>query len=85
MNTMTPLRKHVIEYYQGNKLLGTTTHDGEVQQAEVGYYGKTLITSGEVRLKRIYRASELAPIEVVKYNLQGRITSPRDFGEKTEA
>jgi len=25
------------------------------------------------------------PIEVIRYNLQGRITSPRDFGEKTKA
>jgi hypothetical protein len=67
------IAKHTVEYYQGNKFLGSIVCEGEVPQEAVGYYGKTLITAGEVRLKRIHKATEAKPIEVVKYNLQGRI------------
>jgi hypothetical protein len=69
---MKPLNKHIAEYYQGNKFLGSTTHEGEVPQDQVGYYGKALMTDGTVRLKRVYKASAATPIEVVRYNLQGR-------------
>ena len=69
---MKSLNKHIREYYQGNKFLGSTTHDGEVPQEKVGYYGATKMTTGEVRLKRIHKATQERPIEVVLYNLQGR-------------
>ena len=69
---MKPLNKHIEEYYQGNKYLGSTTHDGEVPQEQVGYYGQRKMTEGEVRLKRVYKASEANPLTVVYYNLQGR-------------
>lgn len=70
--TMKPLNKHVTEYYQGNKFLGSVVNDGEIPQAEVGYYGRTFMTDGTVRLKRVHKASKQTPIEVVRYNLQGR-------------
>ena len=69
---MKALNKHIQEYYQGTKFLGTTTHEGEVPQDQVGYYGRTFITDGTVRLKRVHKASAATPIEVVRYNLQGR-------------
>lgn len=69
---MKPLNKHIAEYYQGNKFLGSITHEGEVPQNQVGYYGRTFMTDGTVRLKRVHKASKQTPIEVVRYNLQGR-------------
>lgn len=70
---MKPLNKHITEYYRGNKFLGATTHEGEVPQAEVGYYGQRQMTSGEVKLKRVYKATEADPLTTIRYNLQGRI------------
>lgn len=69
---MISLNKHIKEYYQGNKFLGSTTHEGEVPANRVGYYGMTKMTEGEVRLKKVYKASAQRPIEVVCYNMQGR-------------
>lgn len=69
---MKPLNKHIVEYYQGTKFLGSTTHEGEVPQSEVGYYGQRLMTEGEVRLRRVHKATTIAPITMVRYNLQGR-------------
>lgn len=69
---MKPLNKHITEYYLGNKFLGTTTHEGEVPQEEVGYYGQRQMTDGEVRLKRIHKATAEKPLTTIRYNLQGR-------------
>ena len=69
---MNSMNKHIAEYYQGNKYLGSITHDGEVPQEQVGYYGQRKMTEGEVRLKRVHKASEANPLTVVYYNLQGR-------------
>ena len=70
---MQPLDKHIVEYYKANKFLGSIVLDGEIPQAEVGYHGKQFIDEGEVRLKRVYKATVESPIEVVRYNLQGRV------------
>ncbi len=67
------LDKHVREYYRGNKYLGSTTHDGQVPQSQVGYNGRRNMTSGQVVLKRIHRATEGDPLTVIYYNLQGRL------------
>jgi hypothetical protein len=69
---MKNLNKHIQEYYQGTKFLGTTTHIGEVSQDQVGYHGRTFMTDGAVRLKRLHKATKETPVEVVRYNLQGR-------------
>ena len=69
---MKSLNKYIAEYYQGNKYLGSITHDGEVPQEQVGYYGQRKVTQGEVRLKRLHKASEANPLTVIYYNLQGR-------------
>lgn len=79
------LDKHVVEYYQGNKFLGSIVINGTIPDDLQGYYGKTLMKAGQVKLKRIHKATDDNPIEVIRYNLQGRITRPRDFGEKIEA
>lgn len=73
MRQMQPLDKHVVEYYKDNKFLGSTVLDGEIPQAEVGYYGKQFMVEGEVRLNKVYKATAESPIEVVRYNLQGRV------------
>lgn len=69
------LDKHVIEYYRGNKYLGSTTHDGQVPQSQVGYNGRRNMTSGQVVFKRIHRATEEDPLTIIYYNLQGRINN----------
>jgi hypothetical protein len=66
---MKPLNKHIAEYYQGNKFLGSITHDGEVPQEQVGYYGQRKMTEGEVRLKRVHKASEANPLTVAAHQL----------------
>ena len=63
---MKNLNKHIQEYYQGTKFLGTTTHEGDVSQDQVGYHGRTFITDGTVRLKRVHKASAATPIMVVR-------------------
>lgn len=73
MRQMQPLDKHVVEYYKDNKFLGSIVLDGEIPQNQVGYYGRTFMTDGTVRLKRVHKASKQNPIEVVRYNLQGRV------------
>jgi hypothetical protein len=46
--------------------------DGELSDDEVGYVNRTYKTDGQVKIKKIYKATESDPIMVVKYNLQGR-------------
>lgn len=66
------LGKYIVEYYQQGKFLGTHTVDGELSDDEVGYVNRTQITEGQVKTKKVYKATESDPIMVVKYNLQGR-------------
>jgi hypothetical protein len=69
---MKNIGKHIIEYYQQGKFLGTHTVECELSDDEVGYVNRTQITEGQVKTKRVYKATESDPIMVVKYNLQGR-------------
>lgn len=77
MSNMSNIGKHVVEFYKANKFLGSKVMDGDIPQEQVGYYGKTLMTAGQVALKRVYKATDAQPIEVVKYNLQGRVETAK--------
>lgn len=69
---MTSLNKHINEYYQSNKLIGTETFEGSVDSSCIGWENRTFIKEGEMKFKKKYKASSEKPIMVIKYNLQGR-------------
>ena len=69
---MKLIENHIIEYYQSNKFLGNITLDGIIDENEIGYKNKKIITSGEIVLKKKHKATEQNPIVLIKYNLYGK-------------
>lgn len=69
---MKNIGKHIFEYYQNGKYIGSHTFDGILRSDEVAYANRSYITDGVVQLKRKYKATPEQPIKVIKYNLQGR-------------
>ena len=66
------LNKHVVEYYQNGKFIGSEFIEGEVAQSEIGYSNAIILTEGKKKFKRIFTATTVSPFKVVKYNLQGK-------------
>jgi hypothetical protein len=69
---MKAINKHIVEYYQAKKFLGSVTIDGVVADNEIGYSNQTSQTSGEIKLKKVYKATLTNPFTIIKYNMQGR-------------
>jgi hypothetical protein len=69
---MISLNKHIVEYYQQNKFLGSVTINGSIEDNEVGYTNQKLQIDGSIQLKKKYTATKENPFKVIKYNLQGR-------------
>jgi hypothetical protein len=69
---MKAINKHIVEYYQAKKFLGSVTIDGIVSDNEVGYTNQTLQTEGTIQLKKKYTATKENPLKLIKYNMQGR-------------
>jgi hypothetical protein len=63
---------HFTEYYQRGKYLGSINSYGELTNEQIGYVNRQYMKDGYVRLKRKHVATELDPIMMVRYNMQGR-------------
>mgnify|MGYP003342170120 CR=1 FL=1 len=69
---MISLNKHIVEYYQQNKFLGTITVEGLISDNEVGYSNQTQQFEGTIQLKKKHTATKENPFRLIKYNLNGR-------------
>lgn len=69
---MTNSNKHINEYYQNSKYLGSETFEGTIEASLIGWENRTFMKEGEIKFKKKYKATPDKPIMIIKYNLQGR-------------